>query len=76
MFDITRVGNNIDNRKIREFIADNLSDIDLLPHIKDRGKQTDKNDSLNDIIDAGSTCFVIENSSVYMLGNDDIWHEI
>lgn len=25
---------------------------------------------------AGSTCFVIEDSSVWMLGNDDEWHEI
>lgn len=25
---------------------------------------------------AGSTCFVIEDSSVYMLGNDAKWHEL
>lgn len=24
----------------------------------------------------GSTCFVIETSNVYMLGNDKKWHEI
>jgi len=25
---------------------------------------------------AGSTCIVLEDSSVWMLGNDGIWHEI
>ena len=24
----------------------------------------------------GSTCVCLENSSVYMLGDDDIWHEL
>ena len=48
---------------LTEFIADALSDIISLPHLKDD-------------VAAGSTCFVIENSTVYMLGNDDIWHEI
>ena len=24
----------------------------------------------------GSTCFVIESSAVYMLGNDKTWHEL
>lgn len=24
----------------------------------------------------GSTCFVIEDSSVWMLGNDAVWHEL
>lgn len=76
MFDITRVGNNIDNKKIREFIADKVSDVDLLPCMSQRGKQTVNSDSLNDLVDAGSSCFVIENSSVWMLGNDDVWHEI
>ena len=47
---------------LTEFIADTLSDVISLPHLGD--------------VAAGSTCFIIENSSVYMLGNDDIWHEI
>lgn len=39
-------------------------------------------DSVTDVADlpkednVGSTCFVIENSTVYMLGNDKEWHEI
>ena len=48
---------------LTEFIVDYLSDVFSLPH-------------LYDDVATGSTCFVIENSSVYMLGSDDIWHEI
>lgn len=44
-------------------------------------------DTLNDLNDlqvetttayygAGSSCIVLENSSVWMLGNDKIWHEL
>ena len=43
-------------------IADTIADIANLP-----GKEK---------CAIGSNCFVIENSSVYMLGNDNIWHEI
>lgn len=39
-------------------------------------------DLRNDIVElpthygVGSTCFVIEDSSVWMLGNDAAWHEL
>jgi len=44
-----------------EFTADTVADVDDLP---------------TEEISAGSTCFVIENSSVYMLNNIGEWHEI
>ena len=47
---------------LNEYIADTEADVVDLPHIPK--------------CMAGSTCFVIETSAVYMLGNDDIWHEI
>ena len=47
---------------LTEYTADTLADIADLPHI---GKCA-----------VGSTCFVIETSEVYMLGNDDVWHGI
>jgi len=77
MFSITKVGNDINSRHIREFIADTVSGIDNLPHINARGTQnTTEISPVDDCVAAGSTCFVIENSSVWMLGNDDVWHEI
>jgi len=77
MFRTTKVGNEISSREVREFIADFVSDIDKLPHITSRGTQNRiPDDSFDDQVDAGSSCFVIENSSVWMLGNDDVWHEI
>ena len=43
-----------------EMVADNVTDIANLP----------KN------VAPGSTCFVIENSSVYMFGGDKEWKEL
>lgn len=74
MFSITKVGNDINTRQIREFIADKSTDIDKLPRKNARGTQDTNEDPLNDIVSAGSKCFVIETSETYMLGNDDVWH--
>ena len=74
MFSITKVGNDINTRQIREFIADKSTDIDNLPRKNIRGTQDTNEDPLNDIVSAGSKCFVIETSETYMLGNDDVWH--
>ena len=74
MFSITKVGNDINTRQIREFIADQVTDIDNLPRKNNRGTQNTNEDPLNDIVSAGSKCFVIETSETYMLGNDDVWH--
>lgn len=49
-----------DQNNILEYCCDAESDIATLP--------TDDG--------AGSTCIVIANSSVWMLGNDKIWHKI
>jgi hypothetical protein len=75
MFSITKVGNNINSAQVREFVADTVDDINSLPHIKTRGKQS-TNVTSNDCVAAGSTCFCIDPPSVYMLGNDDEWHQI
>ena len=76
MFSITKVGNDINTRQIREFIADKSTDIDKLPRQTTRGTQNTNEDPLNDMVSAGSKCFVIETSETYMLGNDNEWHSI
>ena len=43
-----------------EIVADKKEDVDTLP--------TD--------VGVGSDCIVLEDSSVYMFGNDEHWHEI
>lgn len=43
-----------------EIVIDTLSELSNLP--------TDYS--------AGSTCICLENSSVWMLGNDETWHEL
>lgn len=74
MFSLIKVGNDINTRQIREFIADKSTDIDKLPRKNNRGTQNTNEDPLNDMISAGSKCFVIETSETYMLGNDGVWH--
>lgn len=76
MFSITKVGNDINTRQIRQFVADKSTDIDNLPRKNARGTQNTNEDPLNDIVSAGSRCFVIETSEDFMLGNDDEWHLI
>ena len=77
MISIVNVGNRIESKLVREFIADLESDIDNLPHIKSKGLQGEnQNSPINDYVLDGSTCFVIETGQVYKLGNDDIWHRI
>lgn len=51
---------NIVQPSVVEIIADTIADVENLPKY----------------VGVGSTCIVIENSSVYMLGNDNEWHEI
>lgn len=43
-----------------EITADLLSDIENIPTT----------------FDVGSTCIVLQDTSVWMLGNDKIWHQI
>lgn len=47
---------------VMEFVVDNLSDIDTLPIYPDCAP--------------GSSCLVLENSSVWMLGTDNIWKQV
>ena len=47
-----------------EIVADTLADME------------DENFPTKDDVGVGSDCICLENSSVHMLGNDGIWHEI
>ena len=76
MYSITKVGNRTNSGSIREFVADKLEDISKLPHLKTRGVQQGDDTASNDCVMAGSSCFCIVNSSVWMLSNADEWVEI
>lgn len=60
MYSIKQQGDTVQNG-IMEFVADTRSDIDIIPA---------------DNWEMGSTCLVIEDSSVWILGSDKKWHEI
>jgi hypothetical protein len=60
-YQITQQGDTVESYLI-ECVCDKLSDIATLPKLEKWP--------------AGSACLVIENSSVWMLGLDGIWHEI
>lgn len=54
------VNGNNVQSSVCEIIADTVADVADLP--------TD--------VGVGSDCIVLENSSVYMLGTDGVWHEL
>ncbi len=59
-YKVIQNGNNIQS-KVVEVVADTRSDIEDL--------------TLEDS-EVGSTCVVLEDGSVWMVGNDKIWHEL
>ena len=65
MYKVTANGENI-QQEVVEIVADSLTDIDDLQEKTNKSKY----------YGPGSTCIVIENSSVWMLGNDRVWHEL
>lgn len=60
MYRVIANGEDI-QQNVVELIADLLTDIDILP---------------TNIFGPGSTCIVIEDSSVWMLGTDRVWKEL
>jgi hypothetical protein len=62
MINITKQSDK-ESYKVIEYVADTTSDINDLP--TDMSK-----------VSAGSTCFVIEDSSVYMLNSQGEWKQI
>lgn len=60
MYNVISNGNNVQSA-VTEFVADTLNDIDTLPTTG---------------ITPGSDCIVLEDSSVWMLGNDKTWHQL
>lgn len=61
MYAATKTGGEI-TAYVMEFVVDNLSDIDTLP--------------VSPKCAPGSSCLVLENSSVWILGIDNIWKQI
>lgn len=64
MYKVIANGEDV-QQNVVEIIADNLIDLDTL-----------QTDTATAYYGAGSSCIVIENSSVWMLGNDKVWHEL
>lgn len=75
MFSITKINGKQNSLIHKEYTCDLESDISKLPTNKTKGTQ-DGASIMNDYCAPGSTAFVIETVSVYMLGNDGIWHKI
>lgn len=75
MFSISKIFGKTNSPTQTEYICDFESDVEKLPTNKIVGTQ-DGNSISNECCAVGSTAFVIETSSVYMLGNDSLWHKI
>ena len=61
------------SRRVIDFIADTDSDIDDLPTSITEGKPQENDTTLHKCVEKGSSCLVIESSSLYMLNSDDQW---
>ena len=75
MFSIHKLHKDINHLNYTEYICDLVSDIAELPTNESKGTQNDVS-IVNSECAVGSTAFVIEDSSVYMLGNDSKWHKL
>ena len=64
MYKVIANGEDI-QQSVVEIVADNLTDINNL-----------QAEAQTAYYGAGSSCIVLENSSVWMLGNDKVWHEL
>lgn len=69
MYKLIKTQDRMLSQKHQEFVCDTVADIDDLP------TATKKADGWI-LAEVGSLALVIEDSSVYMLGNDKKWHKI
>lgn len=75
-FSITQIGNDKNSAIYKEYTVDYKSDIALLPTSISLGKQTIGSPVDNDYCAIGSKATVIEGNGKWILGNDNVWHEI
>ena len=61
MYNVRKASDNI-SPYIMEYVVSTRADIDTLP--------------VKPTCAAGSTCICLEDSSVWMFGDDSIWHEL
>lgn len=74
MFSISKINGQFNSTQIKEYICDYLSDLSKLPTSETKGSQQDDSSVVNNNCSVGSEAYVIENSSRYILGNDNKWH--
>lgn len=65
---------NHSNRK--QYLCDKTSDVENLPTSLKTGKDINADNITNSPCAVSSTALCIENSSHWILGNDDVWHKL
>lgn len=74
-YSVIKIRNEINSLLYREFTCDTVADIEKLPTSVQRGTgSTNKTDNSSCAI--GSKAFVIDGAREYMLGHDNVWHDI
>ena len=64
------------SRRVVSFCADQTSDLASLPTSTTEGIPQGTDSTLHNKVAKGSTCLVIEDSSVWMLNSSDEWCEL
>lgn len=59
-----------------EYLCDKMSDVENLPTSSKNGKDLNSDNITNQPCAISSVALCIENSSRYILGNDNIWHKL
>lgn len=61
------------SRRVVEYIADTDADINDLPTSTTEGEPQEGDSTLHRCVEKGSSCLVIDSSSLYMLNSEDEW---
>ena len=61
------------SRRVIDFVADTDSDISTLPTSNTEGVPQGDDTTLHKKVEKGSSCLVIDSSSLYMLNSEDQW---
>ena len=70
MVSLVRFGDEPNSVNLSEYVIDSVNDVNLLPTAKHAGARGEKT------CYPGSQAYTSNLAHIYILGNDDMWHEV
>lgn len=75
-FEITEVRGTPISTRLKQFVCDTVADVANLPTNTKKGTSSEGQKFEEETVDIGSTCLVLEDSSVWMLSPNGTWVEL